>query len=678
MKKCLIVLYLLLDFFCIEATTNVSLVKPCGLGTPECPYKIGTPGELLYFAEVVNDLLDSIPHNPGACAVLTNDIDLSEVCGPEIGSWTSIGYYNCDYQGTFDGRDHRIENLYLYSTDVIKSDIELGPNVFWGRGFFGIVYDGSIRNLIIGSGYLYTNKGHLGAVAGCSISGTMYNCHNFATVEGDCVYVGGVVGIEGCGGMAENKVEKCSNVGKVTNTSYEKGWGVGGVVGGYGCGVTRNCYNIGTVEGCGRAGGVVGNAPSATIINCYSFGYVKSNGAKYSKVYDCGGIAGYMSDNEDTKTTIADCYCNNPSASVENNKEFFYPKEDFKNGTVFHKLDSLYPGIWTQHIGVDSLPIFIKDNLLEQDEYIHKVKYICKGDSLEYNGKFYKETGIYNGACEDCTELYLKVRELDTTSLMVKIEEGMSYKFGDDLLTESGIYTRLTKNHFGCDSVIILDLQTKPVCKPIFIEIFETICEGDVYDFDGDLYSKKGKYEKKYINSMDCDSFVLLNLDVLPKSVTLIKDTINQGESYSNYNFSVPEQGKAGKYSFKQILLNQSGCDSIVNLELTVLKVKEDNPTTPDIEDNPSVEPETPDVEEPELEIPNIFTPYTEDGINDVFMENYTVFIYDRYGNLVCNSDNGWDGKYKGVLADPGTYVYVLTLKNGEKKKGTIKVLKLK
>lgn len=74
--------------------------------------------------------------------------------------------------------------------------------------------------------------------------------------------------------------------------------------------------------------------------------------------------------------------------------------------------------------------------------------------------------------------------------------------------------------------------------------------------------------------------------------------------------------------------------------------------------------------------IPTIFTPYTVDGENDDFMPGYPVIIYDRYGDIICNDDDGWDGYYKGELADPGVYYYVLTLKDGRTKKGTIELFR--
>jgi gliding motility-associated-like protein len=76
--------------------------------------------------------------------------------------------------------------------------------------------------------------------------------------------------------------------------------------------------------------------------------------------------------------------------------------------------------------------------------------------------------------------------------------------------------------------------------------------------------------------------------------------------------------------------------------------------------------------------IPTAFTPYDKDGLNDDFMPGYTVFIYDRYGNLICDSEDGWDGTYRGKTADAGVYIYSVTMKDDRVEKGTIEVIRLK
>jgi gliding motility-associated-like protein len=64
--------------------------------------------------------------------------------------------------------------------------------------------------------------------------------------------------------------------------------------------------------------------------------------------------------------------------------------------------------------------------------------------------------------------------------------------------------------------------------------------------------------------------------------------------------------------------------------------------------------------------IPNAFTP-NGDGINDTFgvkgegIENFAIRIYNRWGEVVFESDNPkkqWDGTYQGKPVKDGTYVY--------------------
>jgi gliding motility-associated-like protein len=72
---------------------------------------------------------------------------------------------------------------------------------------------------------------------------------------------------------------------------------------------------------------------------------------------------------------------------------------------------------------------------------------------------------------------------------------------------------------------------------------------------------------------------------------------------------------------------------------------------------------------------PTIFTP---DGIYgaEIFMEGDKIEIFDRTGTSIHKGENGWDGKYKGRPAQPGTYFYMVTFKDGYTKKGTIQLFK--
>jgi gliding motility-associated-like protein len=85
-----------------------------------------------------------------------------------------------------------------------------------------------------------------------------------------------------------------------------------------------------------------------------------------------------------------------------------------------------------------------------------------------------------------------------------------------------------------------------------------------------------------------------------------------------------------------------------------------------------------------ELKVPNIFTP-NADNINDTFIiENLpadaTVHIYNRWGALVAEwnkPDGSWDGRTKGgSQVSAGVYYYIVTLQDGERRKGFVEVIK--
>ena len=82
---------------------------------------------------------------------------------------------------------------------------------------------------------------------------------------------------------------------------------------------------------------------------------------------------------------------------------------------------------------------------------------------------------------------------------------------------------------------------------------------------------------------------------------------------------------------------------------------------------------------------PTAFNPLNQDGVNDTFVKGFgiKVLIYDRYGNLVADSEDGWDGTIREGNAMPGVYYYVATPAEGNDtlpdgqaiKKGTIELV---
>jgi len=96
-------------------------------------------------------------------------------------------------------------------------------------------------------------------------------------------------------------------------------------------------------------------------------------------------------------------------------------------------------------------------------------------------------------------------------------------------------------------------------------------------------------------------------------------------------------------------------------------------------------------VSESELVCPNVFSPGSTEGVNDVWKVSYKslvefhCWIFNRWGNLVCeftDPGSGWDGTYHGRLVDTGVYYYVVTALGSDgvkyKKRGDITILRYK
>ena len=99
----------------------------------------------------------------------------------------------------------------------------------------------------------------------------------------------------------------------------------------------------------------------------------------------------------------------------------------------------------------------------------------------------------------------------------------------------------------------------------------------------------------------------------------------------------------------------------------------------------------TVNIGESELYCPNVFTPDTPDGNNDVWKVSYKsivefhCWIFNMWGNKIIeftDPSQGWDGTYGGKLVKPGVYYYVIQAKGSDGKKyklsGDINIIRYK
>lgn len=96
-------------------------------------------------------------------------------------------------------------------------------------------------------------------------------------------------------------------------------------------------------------------------------------------------------------------------------------------------------------------------------------------------------------------------------------------------------------------------------------KIDTNLCSGELIRIGGIDYGSGGNYLIHLRNSKECDSLIELNLTVRPMETINLDTGICEGSflAIGNKNFSQP-----GIYRIN--LFNQFGCDSTINLNLTL------------------------------------------------------------------------------------------------------------
>jgi len=129
--------------------------------------------------------------------------------------------------------------------------------------------------------------------------------------------------------------------------------------------------------------------------------------------------------------------------------------------------------------------------------------------------------------------------------------------------TSSGIYTANLTSSTGCDSTHMLDLTISTLASSTQNA---TSCNSYQWALNGTTYSNSGQYIETVTAQSGCDSIVTLNLTITqPTSGT---ETVSNCESYF-WAADGNTYTNSGQYT--ALLSNTNGCDSTVTLNLTIL-----------------------------------------------------------------------------------------------------------
>lgn len=80
-----------------------------------------------------------------------------------------------------------------------------------------------------------------------------------------------------------------------------------------------------------------------------------------------------------------------------------------------------------------------------------------------------------------------------------------------------------------------------------------------------------------------------------------------------------------------------------------------------------------------QTELPNTFIPEGSNPENQIFLKDYDLRVFNRWGHLLYQGTNGWDGRYKGAYVATGTYYYVVNVRQEDgtmvEEKGSVMVV---
>ena len=205
---------------------------------------------------------------------------------------------------------------------------------------------------------------------------------------------------------------------------------------------------------------------------------------------------------------------------------------------------------------------------------------ICENQTYEWNGTVYSESGTYTYTTPNpvgCDSIWsLTVITHQTTT---GIDNQTSCDFytwplnGQTYITSTNVPTVTTRNAFGCDSIVTLQLTVHhSTAGSLDVEACESyIWHGRTYTASNDTAT--------FIttNVAGCDSTVTLHLTISTPDTTFVTDSVHSGQAYSGYGFEVSASQTRAAQAGDIITMTESYatsavCDSMVILNLYVME----------------------------------------------------------------------------------------------------------
>ena len=291
----------------------------------------------------------------------------------------------------------------------------------------------------------------------------------------------------------------------------------------------------------------------------------------------------------------------------------------YRNDTTFINGERMFYGL--QLIVNEPVNTVIHDSICGVDNNF----YSFNGQKLTQSGVYTYTTTAANG-CDSTVTLHLSVNQPYYSFREEHIVEGQTLNIYGQSFTRDTLYIHNTLTPSGCDSTTVLNVKVHPavdtivtVCQndlpymwinkwnpsqvtPLYTAgiyrndttyigndrmfyglklvvnnttdttIYKTVCEGTTFQFGGRDITAAGEYRDTLVNANGCDSVIILHLNYTAKYHHTIERSIFEGDTVQFYGETY---STTGNYPIR--LTTNTGCDSIVELILTVNKLFDDS-----------------------------------------------------------------------------------------------------
>jgi hypothetical protein len=225
-----------------------------------------------------------------------------------------------------------------------------------------------------------------------------------------------------------------------------------------------------------------------------------------------------------------------------------------------------YPDTVLSSYGCDSINIL--DLTILNSSYETIFDTACIGFTWPLTGLTYSATGRYfdtitnSVGCDSVVRLDLTIYSPSFDTIQVTACESYSWPVSGQTYSASGLYTDTLVNSRGCDSIITLDLS---INFSAFGRIYDTACDSYTWGLNGQTFTASGSCRDTIQTVQACDSFITLEL-------TILRSTAGQQVVTACDNYTWPANGQAYTSSgnYQTVLTNAQGCDSTIFMALTI------------------------------------------------------------------------------------------------------------